>query len=184
MRDPVSILIPLAVALAVTLPAPAAAIVLEARAVGCAGGAASGGALVLGFTAGLPVAGSAQNLFTDQILGFWRWGPGAPAGAGDGAGLPAFTALHPNRPNPFHGSTEFVFQLATEAGAVDCVRLDVYDVAGRLVRRVVDTALPAGVYRAAWDGRNAQGQNASAGVYFARFTAGAATETRRIVLGH
>jgi hypothetical protein len=183
MRDPVSLLIPLATAVALAVPASAAALVLEVHAIGCAGGAASGGNLVAGVTAGLPVVGSASNPFTDQILGFWRWGSSAPAAAGEGAELPAFTALHPSRPNPTHGSTEFVLQLAGSAGATRPLRLDVYDVSGRRVRSIVDAALPPGVHRVVWDGRNVHGQPVGAGVYFARLTTGQTAHTRRIVVG-
>jgi hypothetical protein len=196
----------LAIALALA-PAPAglarAAIQLEAHAIGGAGGvsATPNGSLQLGATAGLPCVGQAGAGGYEQILGFWRWGTSVPSDAGEAPSLPLCTQLHPNRPNPFRGATEFVFDLAgseasgTPAAAAgpaarasasagpSLVRLDIYDVTGRLVRRLVHEPLAPGAHRALWDGRNAQGARVSAGVYFARFTAGTTTQTRRVVVG-
>jgi choice-of-anchor B domain-containing protein len=86
--------------------------------------------------------------------------------------------LEQNFPNPFNPSTRIPFEL-TRGGRV---RLDVYDVAGRRVRAVVDRELPAGLHEAEWDGRAAAGRSAASGVYFYRMRAGDRTETRRMVL--
>jgi len=87
----------------------------------------------------------------------------ADAGQEDG-GLPAVSRLHPNYPNPFNPRTTVRFDLAG-AGHVD---LAVYDVAGRLVKRLVATSLPAGTHEAFWEGRDSAGRRAAAGVYFFR----------------
>jgi hypothetical protein len=86
--------------------------------------------------------------------------------------------LEQNFPNPFNPSTRIPFEL-TRGGRV---RLEVYDVAGRRVRAVVDRELPAGLHEAEWDGRDDAGQSAASGVYFYRMHAGDRTETRRMVL--
>jgi flagellar hook assembly protein FlgD len=62
------------------------------------------------------------------------------------------------------------------------VSLAVYDVAGRLVRSLVDDWRPAGRHVANWDGQTRNGTTAPAGVYFARLTGSEGTVTRRIVL--
>jgi hypothetical protein len=62
------------------------------------------------------------------------------------------------------------------------VRLSIYDVAGREVRRLVDSDLPAGVHARDWDGRDASGSVVAAGVYFARLAAGDRVLTQKIVL--
>jgi beta-fructofuranosidase len=50
------------------------------------------------------------------------------------------------------------------------VRLGVYDVAGRLVRTVVDDELPAGATTIRWDARGAGGERVGSGLYFVRLT--------------
>jgi flagellar hook assembly protein FlgD len=62
------------------------------------------------------------------------------------------------------------------------VRLSIYDVTGRLVRRLVDRAMAAGEHRLVWDGRADSGADVVAGVYFARLEIGDFRETARIVL--
>lgn len=62
------------------------------------------------------------------------------------------------------------------------VRLAILDAGGRLVRRICDTALPAGGHRLSWDGRTERGAAAAAGVYFWRLSTAAGNESRRIVL--
>jgi len=62
------------------------------------------------------------------------------------------------------------------------VRLAIYDVAGREVRRLVDSDLPAGVHARDWDGRDASGRVVAAGVYFARLAAGDRVLTQKLIL--
>lgn len=44
--------------------------------------------------------------------------------------------------------------------------LAIYDIAGRIVRRLIDREQRAGVYLIEWDGKNDRGQSASTGIYF------------------
>jgi hypothetical protein len=92
--------------------------------------------------------------------------------------LPSENAFLPARPNPFGGSTELAFAVKSEAH----VRLDVYDVRGRLVRSLADGVMSSGQYARTWDGRAATGERAAAGVYFARVEIGDFRMTRSIVL--
>jgi hypothetical protein len=75
-------------------------------------------------------------------------------------------ALAPVRPNPFAfvPTASFDFALPKAGPAT----LEVYDASGRLVRELLTGALPAGDHTAAWDGRDAGGRPAPAGVYFVR----------------
>ncbi|HMB68937.1 MAG TPA: endonuclease, partial [bacterium] len=91
--------------------------------------------------------------------------------------VPIFS-LGQNAPNPFGPVTRIPF--AAPAGAR--VRLSVYDVTGRLVVRLVDGPAGVGPQEIVWDARNGDGSPASAGIYFYRFEAGDARETRRMVL--
>ncbi len=66
-----------------------------------------------------------------------------------------------NYPNPFNASTVIDFSLAQARLAT----LNVYDVQGRLVRRLWDGPLEGGVHRVRWDGRDDRGWPAATGLY-------------------
>jgi hypothetical protein len=104
--------------------------------------------------------------------------------SGLGDPLPAARAgdrLWPVAPNPFNPRTTFGFTLARDAR----VELAVYDVRGRLVRRVLDEALAAGAHpgRATWDGNDDQGHASPSGTYFLRMkTPDGFSEARKMTL--
>ena len=87
-------------------------------------------------------------------------------------------SLDQNRPNPFNPATEISYRIAGQQQ----VTLKIYDVAGRLVRTLVDEPQAAGVYSITWNGIDNAGATVSTGVYFYRLKAGKYTETRRMVL--
>ncbi|MCC6649900.1 MAG: family 43 glycosylhydrolase [Candidatus Eisenbacteria bacterium] len=58
----------------------------------------------------------------------------------------------------------------------------VYDVMGRLVRRLEDKPLAAGASEVTWDGRDRSGAVVGSGVYFARLRAGSASQVVRVPL--
>ncbi len=90
---------------------------------------------------------------------------------GDGGPLPdgRICAIRPNVPNPFNPATVLHYYLADDVP----VRLAIHDAAGRLVRVLVDLPLQQeGAHEARWDGRDAAGRAAAAGVYFCRLEAG------------
>ena len=82
------------------------------------------------------------------------------------------TAVGQSYPNPFNPETWVPFELARRSR----VEVSIYNVAGRLVRTTRTAALDQGRYATRgramhWDGRNASGDVAPAGLYFYRFTA-------------
>lgn len=83
-----------------------------------------------------------------------------------------------NYPNPFNPSTEIAFEMARP----DHARLNVYDIAGNLVRTLVDGPREAGRHTVTWNGRDNSGGMAAAGVYLYRFEAGESIQTRRTTL--
>ncbi len=88
-------------------------------------------------------------------------------------------ALHQNYPNPFNPGTVLSFTLPGQAN----VTLDIYEVSGRLVRRLVDgEEMEAGPREIFWDGSNEAGRPVASGVYYCRLTAGKETVTRKLVL--
>lgn len=100
--------------------------------------------------------------------------------AADVGGAPATprATLHVNTPNPFNPRTTIAFDLQRAGHA----RLEIFDVRGRRVRRLVDAALPAGTHRVIWDGHRQNGAPAPSGTYLYRLDldgkpAGARTAT-------
>ena len=99
--------------------------------------------------------------------------------ATDDYGLPTAHRLGTCVPNPFNPLTRIEYELA-RAGMVD---LAVYDLKGRLVRRLeAGRVVEAGRHWAQWDGRDASGRSVAAGVYFYRMRCDSYTATRRMTL--
>jgi hypothetical protein len=102
--------------------------------------------------------------------------------AGSGVSLkdqvPSAPGLDQNRPNPFNPATRIRFDVPAETHAV----LEVFDVQGRRVARLLDRTVSAGPHDVSWDGRDAEGHDASTGVYLYRLKAAGATLNRRMVL--
>ena len=90
----------------------------------------------------------------------------------------AAPALLKARPNPAAGQVELGFVLPREAR----VRLSIYDVGGRLVRRLIDGPMPAGVHRPVWDGLDSHGRSAGSGAYFTKLEVGTIVRSERLLL--
>jgi Peptidase family C25/FlgD Ig-like domain/Propeptide_C25 len=81
--------------------------------------------------------------------------------------------------NPFFDATALRYQLPNESG----VELVVYDLAGRLVRTLVNEAsVQPGSYTVSWDGRDETGRQLFSGVYLYRFTSDDRQLTKRAIL--
>jgi photosystem II stability/assembly factor-like uncharacterized protein len=83
-----------------------------------------------------------------------------------------------NYPNPFTSSTTLRFDLA-RAGHFS---LRVYDVTGRLVKKVGEGTRAAGRHELAWDGSDEAGRRVAAGLYVARLETDGGARIRRITL--
>ncbi|MBC8277472.1 MAG: DUF362 domain-containing protein [FCB group bacterium] len=83
-----------------------------------------------------------------------------------------------NFPNPFNQSTRISFQLERDAD----VRLEVFDISGCLVKRLVEGRYSPGIHSAVWDGNNSGGISAASGAYICRLTTGGKSISRRMVL--
>ncbi|MFC1573274.1 aminotransferase class I/II-fold pyridoxal phosphate-dependent enzyme [Candidatus Eisenbacteria bacterium] len=96
-----------------------------------------------------------------------------PAGA-----IPKTTALYGNYPNPARGVTRITYWLSKPSD----VRLQVFDIRGRLVRTLVQQRQPAGQYNPGWDRIDQAGRPVTAGTYFCKLEAGDFEQVRRMIL--
>ncbi len=80
-------------------------------------------------------------------------------------------------PNPFRTFASIDFVLASAGDA----SVTLYDAAGRRVRTIVESPLPAGPNQARWDGRLAGGGDAPAGLYFAHIHGPGLDRTLRVI---
>ena len=87
-------------------------------------------------------------------------------------------ALDQNVPNPFNPQTTIGFSLPGS----EHVRLDIYDIGGRSVQRLIDSPMQAGYHRTEWNGKDAHGRTVASGVYFYRLTVGKQTSTKKMIL--
>ena len=98
--------------------------------------------------------------------------------ASETATTPTAFTLGANYPNPFNPAT--TIPLVVPAGAKN-VDLTIYNVLGQPMRQVWTGSLPAGEHELTWDGRDAQGRPAAAGVYVYRLQVDEQTRTRKMV---
>ena len=89
---------------------------------------------------------------------------------------PSGLALAPTAPHPFRSAVRIDYTLPVPGR----VRITIHDVSGRTVATLVDAAESAGTHAAYWNGRDATGRPAPAGLYVVRLDSGGATLTRRI----
>jgi hypothetical protein len=91
---------------------------------------------------------------------------------------PASIDLAQNRPNPFNPATVIEFTLPRYGHA----RLAIYDLAGRLVRELVNQELGAGPHSSRWLGEDLRGRPAASGIYCYRLEASGLRRERKMVL--
>ena len=95
------------------------------------------------------------------------------------AGLPQRRLeLLPSFPNPFNPTTEIRFVLPRRGW----VSIDVFDVRGRRMRRLVGSTQDGGRHSVHWDGRLQDGSAAASGVFFVRLRTAHGSATDRVVL--
>jgi len=89
-------------------------------------------------------------------------------------------ALYPPEPNPTRGDCQVHLFLPAEAGPV---RLRVCDVAGRIVRTLIDRqSVSPGPASATWDGRDREGHAVGSGVYFLVLEVASQSVSQKLVL--
>ncbi len=107
--------------------------------------------------------------------------PGNPASTPLNVGVPGDNlrpGIHSVRPNPFRTATELVFALPGR----DRVSAAVYDILGREMRTLARYQwFDPGAQRLSWDGRDKEGRDVAAGVYFIRVETTQGGWTRPVV---
>jgi hypothetical protein len=110
---------------------------------------------VMTVTATLPRYIPAQNIISIQSF----------SGVSDELELPSAPEIAQNYPNPFNSSTVITFSLSHE----DKVKIEIFDIGGRLVQVFGEKEFPAGANRIVWNGKNDAGNDIASGLYFYRF---------------
>jgi len=92
--------------------------------------------------------------------------------------LPEKFELFQNYPNPFNSSTTIRYHLSQPVK----LRLQIFDIMGRLVHTLIDNQQQAGDYQISWDGTDKKGLKASTGVYLCQLTADRYSCTNKLLL--
>ncbi|MEJ2720180.1 MAG: T9SS type A sorting domain-containing protein, partial [bacterium] len=87
----------------------------------------------------------------------------------------------PNYPNPFNPVTEIRYEIPSHLGGVR-VTLAIYNVEGRLIRKLIDEPQDAGAHGVQWNSRNDRGEPVSSGIYFYVLRVGEQTFKKKMVL--
>jgi len=92
--------------------------------------------------------------------------------------LPYQFELFQNYPNPFNPFTTIHYSIQERSH----VTLDIFDVSGRRIARLVDSVQEAGRHEKKWYGWNKEGTVVSSGVYFYKLRAGKKRITKKMIL--
>jgi formate-dependent nitrite reductase cytochrome c552 subunit len=92
--------------------------------------------------------------------------------------IPTTFALSQNYPNPFNPTTNIEFAIPQH----ETVKLEVYDILGRLVTTLANTDMPAGTYKVIWNGKDSNGQSVATGLYLYRLQAGSFTSVKKMLM--
>jgi hypothetical protein len=97
-------------------------------------------------------------------------------------------------PNPFSSAARIRFEVRSankDSGTIEGIRrsyqgevgeVEIYDVAGRIVRRLKASSSAAGRLEVEWDGTTGNGMDAASGIYFCRVRSGGYTADAKILL--
>lgn len=133
------------------------------------------------FQGSLYCGGAFRGIGDKASLGIARWDGATPVAIA-AQDAPWLTALEPVHVTPPGAPVQIAYRLGA-AGVP--VRLEIYDVRGRLVRSLVrESASNPGRYVTTWDRGDGTGAAVSRGIYFVRLDAGAVQATRKVAVLH
>jgi len=92
--------------------------------------------------------------------------------------VPTLYYLSQSYPNPMTNKAKIDFTLPQEGH----VRLAIYNILGQTIKVIVNEKIGAGFHSVYWDGRDQNGKEVSAGVYFYKMEAGEFSATQRLIV--
>jgi beta-glucanase (GH16 family) len=120
---------------------------------------------------GFDIGSSSEDVFFDNIFlskGVWR----NPV-VNRETHAPGEFKLFQNTPNPFNPSTIITYELPEES----YIRLEIYDMNGRLVDTLLETDQSVGIHSVRWDGNNV-----ASGIYFYKISTRKLSQVKRMIL--
>lgn len=118
-----------------------------------------------------------DNGGTGLNAGLWQASFSGPLGVPLPAGMTSRLALRA-APNPAASQVRFELRLP----GADRVRLEIYDLSGRRIARLLDGRVAAGTRSVSWSGTTDSGARVPPGVYLARLESPVAAVTARVAL--
>ncbi len=101
-----------------------------------------------------------------------------PVSNEDGVAPVYTTELKGNYPNPFNPETNISFSLKQAAP----VSIEIYNVKGQMVRKLVNDVREAGTHTVVWNGSDNNGRAVSSGVYYFKMNTGKYSSTKKMIL--
>ncbi|PLX28689.1 MAG: hypothetical protein C0600_09390 [Ignavibacteria bacterium] len=94
------------------------------------------------------------------------------------ATLPSGIAIRGNYPNPVDASTDIMFALTSS----EAVQLDIHDMLGRKVARLLQAEMSAGEHTVRWSRSSSSGVRVPSGTYIIRLTTSHEVTTRKLIV--
>ncbi len=85
-------------------------------------------------------------------------------------------------PNPTKRDVSIVYQIPDVGIEFTSVRLKIYNLAGQLVKTLINEVKKPGAYTVSWDGRNDNGEELISGIYFCRLEIGDIKTAKKLLL--
>ena len=95
--------------------------------------------------------------------------------------MPPTVQLGDAYPNPFNPETRVVYGVPDNLTGDESMRLDIYNVEGKLIR-TLDVDPNPGWHEVQWDGKDERGVVASTGLYLTRFAVGSMVTTGKMTM--
>ena len=121
----------------------------------------------LSATAGQVAIDSIGNSNYSMFFGFWSQYHITGIEDENDLLLPKVFELRQNYPNPFNPVTTIEYALPR----ISEVTIEIYNILGQQVAKLVNDKQPPGYYSVRWEGLNSNGYNVSNGMYFYRMVA-------------
>ncbi len=86
--------------------------------------------------------------------------------------------LNQNYPNPFNPTTNIEYEISQPEN----IKINIYDVTGRLVKELVNENKNSGKYTATWNGRDNFGNVVASGSYFYQIISGDFVQAKKMIL--